>query len=178
MSIFHNKLKGLTVAILAVGCLTVSDAAFAQQKSKSKAKTQSKTPPATEQTTTTASTFSDADLKQFADANNRLMVVQQEGEKAMMTILTEEKLSVEKFSEMAKAHQQQKINEVQATAEEHAAFNRSAQRMMELQPAMEQSMQDAIVKDGLTVEKYEQIMLAYKQDPALQAKVQQLMGQQ
>jgi len=165
MNTFHKKLKGLVVAILAVGATTITNAAFAQQPVQ----------PKTQQTTPAA--FTDAEIKQFADANNRLMVIQQEGEKAMLAILTEEKLSVEKFSEMAKAHQEQKINEVKATAEEHAAFNRSAQRMMEMQPAMEQNMQAAIVKDGLTVEKYEQIMLALKQDPALQARVQKLMEQ-
>jgi len=170
MNTLHKNLKGIAVAILIAGTTILPEATFAQQKPKqAQPKTQQSTP---------ATTFTDVELKQFADANNRLMVVQQEGEKAMLAILTEEKLSVEKFSEMAKAHQQQKINEVKATAEEHAAFNRSAQRMMEMQPAMEQNMQAAIVKDGMTIEKYEQIMLAYKQDPATQAKIQQLMQQQ
>ncbi|MBB6609442.1 DUF4168 domain-containing protein [Pontibacter sp. Tf4] len=171
MNNLHNKLKGLVVAILAVGATTIAGTAVAQQKP------QPKQQPKTEQTTP-ASSFSDAELKQFIDANNRLMVIQQDGEKAMLAILTEEKLSVEKFSQMAKAHQEQKLNELKATPEELDAFNRSAQRMMELQPAMEQNMQAAIVKDGLTVDKYEQIMLALRQDPAMQAKVQKLMEQQ
>ncbi len=176
MNMINNKLKGLAVAVLIVGAGTVTNTAFAQKKKQQTPPAQPKTEQTTPQITPTT-TFTDADLKQFAEANNRLMVIQQEGEKAMLAILTEEKLSVEKFSEMAKAHQQQKINEVKATPEEFAAFNRSAQRMMEMQPTMEQDMEKAIVKDGMTVEKYEQIMLAVKQDPAMQAKVQQLMGQ-
>ncbi|MEJ8757677.1 DUF4168 domain-containing protein [Pontibacter sp. H259] len=164
------NLKGLVVAILGVGATILSGSAIAQQKPLP---TQPKT-----QQTAPAATFSDADLKQFADANNRLMVVQQEGEKAMLAILTEEKLSVEKFSELAKAHQQQKLNEAKATPQELTAFNKSAQRMMALQPTMEKNMENAIIKDGMTIEKYEQIMVAYKQDPAMQAKVQQLMQKQ
>ena len=171
MNMLNNKLKGFAAAILIVGAGTITNTAFAQKKQQ-----QQPVQPKTEQTTPTTN-FTDAELKQFADANNRLMVVQQDGEKAMLAILAEEKLSVEKFSEMAKAHQQQKISEVKATAEEFAAFNRSAQRMMEMQPTMEQDMEKAIVKDGMTVEKYEQIMLAFKQDPAMQAKVQHLMDQ-
>lgn len=173
MSMLNNKLKGFAVAILIVGAGTITNTAFAQKKQQTPPQP---VQPKTEQTTPTTN-ITDADLKQFADANNRLMVIQKDGEKAMLAILAEEKLSVEKFSEMAKAHQQQKMTEVKATAEEFAAFNRSAQRMMELQPTMEQDMEKAIVKDGLTVERYEQIMLAFKQDPAMQAKVQQLMEQ-
>lgn len=171
MNMINNKLKGFAVAILIVGAGTVTNSAFAQKKQQTQP-----VQPKTEQNTPTTS-FTDADLKQFADANNRLIVVQQEGEKAMLAILAEEKLSVEKFSEMAKAHQQQKMNEVKATPEEFAAFNRSAQRMIEMQPTMEQDLEKAIVKDGMTVEKYEQIMLAFKQDPVMQAKVQKLMEQ-
>src|SRR5690606_38343927 len=115
MNLFHKKLKGFAVTLLAVGACSISGAAVAQQKPL----------PKTEQATP-ATSFTDAELKQFANANNRLLEIQKEGEKAMLAILSEEKLSVEKFSEMAQAHQQQKINEVKATEAEFAAFNRSA----------------------------------------------------
>lgn len=122
--------------------------------------------------------FSDADLKQFVAANERLMVVQQESETAMKAILDEEKLSVDKFNQMAQAHQQQKLNEVEATVEEKAAFNKAAQRLMEMQPEVQKSVETAIQQDGLTLEKYEKMMMAYRQDPALQERVNTMMGQQ
>lgn len=122
--------------------------------------------------------FSDAELQQFADANNRLMGIQQKGEQAMMNILQEEKISVDKFNELAQAHQQQKLNEVQATPEEMAAFNKAAQRMIELQPTMQKEVEAAIQKDGLSMQKYEQIMMAYRQDPALQQRVAEMMQQE
>ena len=162
-----NKLKGAAIAALTICCASFGTTAAAQQA----------TPPAQQQQATPQD-FSDADLKQFADASNRLMAVQQEGEKTMMGILEEEKLSVDKFNEMAQAHQQQKLAEVGATAEEMAAFNKAAQRMMELQPAMQKEVETAIQKDGMTLEKYEQIMLVYQQDPSLQERVNKLMGQQ
>ncbi len=96
----------------------------------------------------------------------------------MMGILEEEKLSIDKFNQMAQAHQQQKLAEVGATPEEMAAFNKAAQRMMELQPAMQKQVETAIQKDGMTLDKYEQIMIAYRQDQALQQRVQKLMEQQ
>ena len=161
-----NKLKGAAIAALTIGCASFGTSAMAQQA----------TPPAQQQQAAPQD-ISDADLKQFADASNRLMAVQQEGEKTMMGILEEEKLSVDKFNQMAQAHQQQKLAEVGATAEEMAAFNKAAQRMMELQPAMQKEVETAIQKDGMTLEKYEQIMLVYQQDPSRQERVNTLRGQ-
>jgi hypothetical protein len=161
-----NKLKGAAFAVLVLGFSTVGTAAIAQQAT-----------PEPAQQGAAATDFTDADLKQFADASSRLMVLQQEGEKTMMGILQEEKLSVEKFNEMAQAHQQQKLSEVTATPEEMAAFNKAAQRMMELQPTMQKDAETAIQKDGMTLEKYEKIMLAYQQDPSLQERINKLMGQ-
>lgn len=92
---------------------------------------QQTTPPA--QQGQTQQNFTDAELQQFADASARLMAVQQEGEKKMMGILQEENLSIDKFNEMAQAHQQQQLDQVEATTEEKAAFNKAAQRMIEMQ---------------------------------------------
>lgn len=160
-----NKLKGAAIAALILGFSTAGTVATAQQT----------TPPVQQGA---QQNFSDADLKQFADASSRLMVVQQEGEKTMLGILQEENLSIDKFNEMAQAHQQQKLAEVGATAEEMAAFNKAAQRMVDMQPEMQKEVEAAIQKDGMSLEKYEQIMMVYRQDPALQEKVNQMMGQQ
>jgi len=165
-----NKFKMAAVAAITAGFTAFGTLAMAQQA------TPPQTAPPAQQGA--AQDFSDADLKQFADASSRLMTVQQEGEKTMMGILQEEKLSVDKFNEMAQAHQQQKLAEVGATPEEMAAFNKAAQRMMELQPAMQKDVEAAIQKDGMTLEKYEQIMMAYQQNPSLQEKVNQLVGKQ
>lgn len=161
-----NKFKGAIAAILTVGFLGFSDAALAQV-----------TPPPAQQKQVKTD-FTDKELKQFIDANNRLMSVQQASEKTMLSILDEEKISIEKFNTMAVAHQQQKLNEVGATVEELAAFNRAAGRMMELQPEMQKEAETAIAKDGMKLELYEQIMLAYQQDPAVQEKINKMMMDQ
>lgn len=160
-----NKLKGAIVAMLTVGLLSFSNTTFAQ------------TTPPTPQTgqQQAKADFTDAELKQFIEANTRLMTIQQEGEKVMLSILAEEKLSIEKFNTMVVAHQQQKLNEVEATPEELLAFNKAAERIMELQPDMQKNAEEAIVKDGMKVERYEQIMLAYQQDPSVQEKVDKMM---
>lgn len=136
---------------------------------------QQTTPPA--QQGQTQQNFTDAELQQFADASARLMAVQQEGEKKMMGILQEENLSIDKFNEMAQAYQQQQLDQVEATTEEKAAFNKAAQRMIEMQPEMQKNVEAAIQKDGMSLDKYEQIMIAYRQNEALQQRVNEMMMQ-
>jgi nucleoid-associated protein YgaU len=119
--------------------------------------------------------ISDNDLRQFVQASAKAAAVQEESQKAMVAVVEEEKLSVEKFTEMAKAHQQQKLDSVPATAEEKAAFNKAAQRIMAMQPQIEQNMQQAIEKEGISLGKFEQIMLAYQQNAAIQARVQKML---
>ncbi|MEJ8801335.1 DUF4168 domain-containing protein [Pontibacter sp. H249] len=183
MNILNKKVKGIAIAILFLGACAVTDTAMAQKKDK-KQKTQQQTetqtqqqPPQMQQQTQQGTNFSDGELKQFAEASARLMEVQKSGEQKMMKILEEEKLGVDKFNEMAQAHQQQKLAEANATPEEMAAFNKAAQRMMEMQPEMQKEVETAIQKDGMTLEKYEQIMVAYRQDQALQERINKMMMQ-
>lgn len=121
--------------------------------------------------------ISDEELKQFVQASAKAAVVQQESQQAMVAVVEEEKLSVEKFTEMAKANQEQKLDQVKATPEERTAFTKAAKRIMEMQPQVEQNIQQAVVKEGISLEKFEQIMLAYQQSPAIQARVQKLLDQ-
>ncbi|WP_347157441.1 DUF4168 domain-containing protein [Pontibacter chitinilyticus] len=160
----QHKLKAAALAALTVICASFGQVAQAQT---------TPTPaPATQQQT---QSFTDAELKQFAEANTRLMSLQQESETKMMGMLQEEKLSVDRFNEMANAHQQQKLAELKASPEEMAAFNKIAQRIMDMQPDLQKAAEVAIQKDGLALDKYKQMMMAYQQDPALQEKVNKMM---
>jgi len=155
-----DKLKRAAFAALFCGASLMASAVVAQQAPGQQQAQQN---------------FTDQELQQFANATSRLMQVQQAGEQEMIKILQEEKLSVDKFNELAMAQQQQKTGEVKASEEEKAAFDKAAQRMIALQPAMQKNAETAILQDGMTLEKYEQIMLAYRQDPALQERVNKLI---
>ncbi|MFD2513846.1 DUF4168 domain-containing protein [Pontibacter locisalis] len=160
-----NRIKGAVAAAFMVGVFFSGTTAKAQQV----------TPPVQQQT---QQNFTDKELKQFADASTRLMDIQRKGEEKMMKILQEEKLDVNKFNEMAQAHQQGKLTDTQATPQEMTAFNKAAQRMMEMQPELQKEVEVAIQKDGMSLDKYEQIMAAYRQDPALQERLNKMMDQQ
>lgn len=165
---FMKSVKGTIAAASVVLCMCFGNAALAQQappaQGNKKAQPQLKT-----------EDISDNDLRQFVQASARAAAVQEESQKAMVAVVEEEKLSVEKFTEMAKAHQQQQLDSVPATAQEKAAFNKAAQRIMAMQPDIEKNMQQAIEKEGFTLDKFEQIMLAYQQNAAVQARVQKML---
>ncbi|WP_114777334.1 hypothetical protein [Botryobacter ruber] len=160
-----NKLKEIIVAACMVCLVSFTNSVFAQEA----------TPPETEQQQPLAA-FTDAELQQFIDANGRLMVVQEESEKLMLSILVEEKLDINKFNELAVAYQNHKFDEADATPEEKAAFNKIAQRLMELQPVVQKGVQEAIEKDGMSLDKYEKIMIAYQESPVIQARIRSMIA--
>jgi hypothetical protein len=163
-----KKVKNMMMAAGMMVCVSFANAAFAQQT----------TPPQDNSQQQQTQAFSDAELNQFVQASFKAAAVQQESEKAMLGVVEAETLSVEKFNEMTQAHQQQKLAELNATAEEKAAFNKAAQQIVEMQPKVEQELQQAIEKEGISIEKFEAISIAYQQNPAVQAKVQKILQQQ
>jgi hypothetical protein len=167
-----KSVRGTIAAASVVLCICFGTAARAQQAPPQQAPAQGNKE---SQPQLKTEDISDNDLRQFVQASARAAAVQEESQKAMVAVVEEEKLSVEKFTEMAKAHQQQKLDAVPATAEEKAAFNKVAQRIMAMQPEIEQNMQQAIEKEGIKMDKFEQIMLAYQQNPAIQARVQKML---
>ncbi len=174
---FMKSVKGTIAAASVVLCICFGSAARAQQAPTQQAPTQQAPAQGNKEAQPQLKTedISDNDLRQFVQASARAAAVQEESQKAMVAVVEEEKLSVEKFTEMAKAHQQQKLDSVAATAEEKAAFNKAAQRIMAMQPEIEQNMQQAIEKEGITLDKFEQLMLAYQQNAAIQARVQKML---
>jgi len=169
---FMKSVKGTIAAASVVLCICFGNAAWAQQAPTQQAPAQGNKEAQPQLKT---EDISDNDLRQFVQASARAAAVQEESQKAMVAMVEAEKLSVEKFTEMAKAHQQQKLDAVPATAEEKAAFNKAAQRIMAMQPEIEQNMQQAIEKEGIKMGKFEQIMLAYQQNAAIQARVQKML---
>jgi len=166
--VMMQKVKGAFAALAVVACTSFGQAAFAQQAPPAQGNTQS----------AEKQDFSDAELKQFVQASAKAMEIQEQSQKTMVAVLEEEKLSVEKFTQMAQAHQQQKLDDVKATPEELTAFNKVAQKFMEMQPKIEQDLQQAVKDTGISLEKFEQIMIAYQENPAIQAKVQKLAEEQ
>lgn len=121
--------------------------------------------------------FSDQELETFVDVYVQVVEMQQEIEMSMMQAIEEENIALERFNEILQAQQnQQSAETLNASAEELAAFNNAAQKIMEVQKEAQVQMQGVI--DGeLGLDKYQQIVLAYQQSPDVQEKVNTILQQ-
>ena len=136
--------KGTIAAAFVVASMSFGHAAFAQQA----------TTPQTEQQQSSQK-FSDADLEKFVEANTSVTEIQKASRDSVIAAIEDENLTLDRFNELAKAHQAQKLQEVAENTEEIAAFSNAAQRVVKIQPETRERVQEAIKEEGLTVEQYE-----------------------
>lgn len=119
--------------------------------------------------------FSDEDLEQFVVVYQKASEIQQQNEAEMMQAIEEEDLDIQRFNEILVAQQnQQSPEEIDATAEEMSAFNSAAERIMQVQQDAQTEI-NQLIEEELGAEKYQQIVMAYQQNPELQQKVNQML---
>lgn len=119
--------------------------------------------------------FSDGDLEQFVTVYQKASEIQQKNEAEMMQAIEAEDLELDRFNEILVAQQsQQSPEEIDATAEEMASFNSAAEKIMQVQQAAQTEI-NGIIEEEMGAEKYQQIVMAYQQNPQLQEKVNQML---
>ncbi|MCC9134835.1 DUF4168 domain-containing protein [Pontibacter silvestris] len=164
-----KKVKGIFTSTLVIAAMCFGHTAFSQETA---------TPQQDEtQQQQGDQKFTDTELEQFIEANKKATTIQKENQQEMISAIEGENLTVDRFNEIAKAHQQQKTDELGATPEEMASFNKAAQQVVEMQPAAKEEVEQAVQEEGLTMEKYEEILTAFNQDPEVKTRVQQLLNQ-
>lgn len=159
------KMKKLLSGTLVLFALGYAETAFAQQAEQPQ-----------EQEVQQDDKFSEEELKQFLLANAKVTAIQKEGQQNMMHIIEEANMDVDQFNKFAQAQREQKLAESGASPEQLAAFDKAAQQIVEIQPAVKENVKKAIEEEGLTEDKYKAIVTAYQQDEAVKAKVHELMG--
>lgn len=120
--------------------------------------------------------FSEEELMKFLQANAKVTAIQKEGQQSMLSIIEEAGMDVEQFNKFAQAQREQKLAETGASAEQLAAFDKAAQQIVEIQPTVKENVKKALEEEGLTEDKYREIVTAYQQDEAVKAKVHELMA--
>lgn len=117
--------------------------------------------------------FSDQEIEQFVTVFKKANEIQQKNEEVMVQAIQEEDLELERFNEILVARQQQQSAEdINASAEEMAAFNQAAEKIMTVQQEAQAEIEQ-IIENELGMEKYQQIVMAYQQSPEVQEKVNQ-----
>ncbi len=122
-----------------------------------------------------ADDFSDSELESFANAVVQIMSIQQQGQQQMMAVIEEADMTVQRFNEITMQVQEMGVDQVEMSEEEAEVFIILSEEIEQIQINLEDIMIDTIEDEGITIEKYEEIMAAYQQDPELQQRVQQLL---
>ncbi len=121
-----------------------------------------------------ADDFSDSELESFANAVVQIMSIQQQGQQQMMAVIEEADMTVQRFNEITMQVQEMGVDQVEMSEEEAEVFIILSEEIEQIQINLEDIMIGTIEDEGITIEKYEEIMAAYQQDPELQQRVQQL----
>ncbi|ELR73805.1 hypothetical protein C900_01415 [Fulvivirga imtechensis AK7] len=118
--------------------------------------------------------FSEDELESFVDAYEEVLEIQMESEEKMKEAIEKENLTLERFNEILTA-QQDPTSEVQGSAEEMAAFNNAAQTIIKERQETETKVVSAIEDEGIDINTYQEIMLAYQYSPKVKKQLDALL---
>ena len=119
--------------------------------------------------------FSDDELKSFVKANEKVMAIQMEGEQKMIKAIEDEGLSLDRFNQILE-QQRDPQRGTETSQEELKSFNNAAQVILEENARIEKQMSSSIEEEGIDIETYKQIMVAYQQNRAIQSRVNKMVN--
>ncbi|MEX0813474.1 MAG: DUF4168 domain-containing protein [Chitinophagales bacterium] len=119
----------------------------------------------------------DKELKQFVAALNEIQVINQTIQQEMISAVEAGGLEVERFSEIQQSQQSPDM-ESDVTEEELKQFQDAIVELEKIQGDAEKRMKQKIEDNGLTENRYREIGESLQNSPDLQARFQELMGQQ
>jgi len=123
-----------------------------------------------------SSDVSDEEIEMVASAINELGPIQVEAQEKMQEAVEGEDITFERFQQMMMAMQNpQSADQVNITDEEMATLQTLQPTLMEIQSEADKKMVEKIESSGLTVERYQNIVMAAQQDEELRARVEALL---
>ena len=123
---------------------------------------------------TEAKKVTDQELNKFANAYQAVQVENQKAQQEMVAMIEESGLDVEKFQNIQKA-QMDPNTEVEATEKELTAHKQVMAKIQEMQPKLQSEMEGLIKKQGLTMQRYQEVAAAIQTNQELQQQLQAIM---
>ncbi len=121
-----------------------------------------------------ASEVSDQEVKQFANSFKEVQQVNQKSQEKMVGAVEEEGLDVQRFNEIQQA-QQDPNQDAGASEKEMATFDSAIRQLQVIQNEAQQEMQEKIIEEGLTIERYQEIISMVQSDINLQKRLEEHM---
>jgi len=123
--------------------------------------------------------FSDDELKSFVKANEKVTAIQMASEQKLIKAIEAEGLTVNRFNEILERQRDpQRTSDSTTSAEELKSFNSAAQVILQENAKIEKEMTSSIEEEGIDIETYKQIMVAYQQSPQVQTRVNKLVNKE
>jgi len=122
-------------------------------------------------------TVTDDELNKIATIFQELQPINMEGQQKMAATLEANGFEIKRFNDMYKASQSP--NEpFEATEDEKKKFDIVISDIQKIQSELEQKMEAVITKQGLTVERYQQVATAFQTDTELQQRLEAAIAKQ
>lgn len=119
----------------------------------------------------------DEELVQFVEVVKELQTFNERIQAEMIASVEEVGLDVNRFSEIQQSQQNPDAN-IEVTNEELDLYQQAIQALDAKQMEAQATMQQMIVDNGMTEERYQEIGMAIQSDPDMMAKFQELSGGQ
>ncbi|MBZ9630245.1 DUF4168 domain-containing protein [Salegentibacter sp. LM13S] len=117
---------------------------------------------------------SDEELSNFADAYQKIRMVNQQAQQEMAKKVEDSGFDIQRFNEIHQASLDPNA-EVDVTEEEKTKHAEVVAEIEGMQGEFQKEMESAISEEGLDVARYEKIAMALQTDTELQQRLQQLM---
>lgn len=159
--------KSILVASLSVGIALFAVEGYSQQGMPMQKPNQQ----------TQSADYSDEDIEKFVEGNKVVQTIQQEKRPEMMGVIEkQEGIDMQTFNKIAQAQQNPQGGSGDFSESEMAAFEKASQKLMQKQEEMQQEMAERLPEEvGISMEKFQEMMMAYRQNPEFQKQVQAKM---
>lgn len=151
---FTDKLKSSIVCFLMVGIT-----AFAQTAEQKKVE------------------VSDGELGKIATAFQGVQEVNVQAQQKMMKTVEDNGFEIDRFNELFEASQSPE-KKADASTEEKEKFGVVMNKMQEMQSGFQKQMEDVITKEGISLDRYQEVAMALQTDTKLQQRLQALLAKQ
>lgn len=121
----------------------------------------------------TSEEVTDEEISKVVAALGEMEPIQAEIQEEIQAAVEEEGLTFERFQQMMMAMQNPQLaDQVNITAEEKQTIQTLQPTLMQIQGEAQQKIAEKIEENGLTMERYRQIIVGAQQDSTLMARVQ------
>jgi hypothetical protein len=118
---------------------------------------------------------SQSELEQFARVIPQLQEIQQSAQQEAAQVIQESGLSTERFSEIYQSQQSGTVPSTEVTSEEQQSYDAASTKIQSLEEEVRSQQEEVLQSEGLEPQRFGEILVAVRQDPALQQQVQELL---